>query len=572
MHFLAEGVVNRLVVLGVLSAFILTRPIEAAPASGAAGVVQRAVEQEFKVEDISPEKEVPLLEIDIPTEVLDIPTGIAVHIESIILQGNTVLSEKEIKRLLDPYCHRELNGKDVIQLCQEIDQFYVKKGYFLAWTYPPVQKIENGQLILQVLEGHLADIEIEGNISYSTNYIRKYVSHLKGKALNYNDLLKALILLNENFSLTVKGVLRKSPVLGGVCLVLVIQDKFPYQFSVGYNNWGSQSTTYDQISSEADVGNVLASGDKLVLLTSFGIPPVFYFVNPIYSIPVNGYGSRLSFSYLYSFSNIQQLQSLELKARSEVGTIALSQPVARTRKFSATTFAIFDIKQMSNYEQGETVSFDKLRVFSFGAALDYVDAVLGRSFFNAYLRAGIPDFLGGYKAVDPSSSREGSGARYYILDANFQRIQPLPKDCSLLLTTSAQGTFNLLPIPEEFAIGGIGSVRGYPAAVAIGDLGYFGNLEFYTPLPFLRDTICKSMKKKWKEFLQFLVFLDHGGVYSNNSVEDVLSPAYLTSTGVGLRFYGPRGVNVSFDAAFPLTNQYKDFSRFYYIRVNASLF
>ncbi len=546
--------------------------LEAARASGAAGVVERAVEQEFKVEEISPEKEVPLLEIDIPEETLDIPAGISVHIESIVLKGNTVLSEKEVSSLLAPYCKKELTGKDVVELCQNIDRYYAKKGFFLAWTYPPVQKIVNQELTLQVLEGNLVDIEIQGNTSYKTKYILKFISHLKDKALNYNDLIKSLTLLNENFCLTVKGVLKKSSVVGGVSLYLVIQDKFPFDFSAGYNNWGSNATTYDQISSEIDVGNILASGDKLVLMTSFGIPPVFYFFNPVYSLALNGYGSRISFSYLYSFSNIQKLKSLDLTACSEVGTVALSLPIARSRSFSSTAFVNLDIKQMDNLSDGESIAFDKLRVLRSGLSMDYVDATLGRNFFSGFIRGGIPDFLGGYKAVDSRSSRKGSGARYFILSTNFQRIQPLPKDCSLLLTTSAQGSFNLLPVPEQFAIGGIGSVRGYPASVAIGDCGYFANLEFYTPIPFLRDQICKSMKKKWKDFLQFLVFVDQGGVYTNGSIHDVPSSAYLTSTGIGLRLYGPKNLNVSFDAAFPVSHQYKIYSSFFYIRLNMSFF
>lgn len=537
--------------------------------SGSAGIVERAIEQEYRVEDLQPRKEIPILEVDVPQKTLDIPEGVKAYIEHIEVESTSVLSDKELKQVIAPYLNRELTGKDVEKLCLEIDQLYANKGYIFAWTYPPVQKIENHTLKLEVLESLLGEIIVIGNTSYSSEYIRKYFNSMKNKPLNYDDLIQAFLLLNENLELNASGVLKKGKTRGSIDLIIRVKDKTPAQVSMSYNNWGSTVTTPHLLGSQIELGNILMSGDTLTLMTSMGLPPVIYYINPVYSIPLNGSGAKIGLSYLFSWSATQQFKELDLTSWSEVGTVAYSQPLQRTKVFDADFFASFDFKQFKNLQQGYTSSIDKLRVVDLGFSMDYIDAVKGRNFFSNFFHIGIPYILGGSPPISNISSNPGrGGGRYFIYNVNFQRIQPLPKDCSLLLTTSAQGTFNSLPMPEQFSIGGIGTVRGYQASVVAGDIGYFGNLEFYIPPPFFGDTVFKPFKKPWKEILQFLAFLDHGGVYTNAAVEGEPSPAYLTGAGAGIRFYGPKALTVSFDAGFPLTKQHTQYDSFFYVRVN----
>jgi hemolysin activation/secretion protein len=114
----------------------------------------------------------------------------------------------------------------------------------------------------------------------------------------------------------------------------------------------------------------------------------------------------------------------------------------------------------------------------------------------------------------------------------------------------------------------MGTVRGYTSAIALGDVGYCTNFEFYLPPPFLKKKTFKPMQRTWGEIMQLLAFIDHGGVYTVDAVPGEKSPAYLTSVGAGLRFYGPHNLSVSFDAGFPVTGQYRGSSSIVYVRVN----
>jgi hemolysin activation/secretion protein len=540
--------------------------------STSAGIIEKQIEGEFSVRELPSDKSIPLLEVDIPKEHLNIPEGLSTYIQNIYLTGNTVLSSKKIEKILYNFKGKELTGKDVLHLCMQIECLYAENGYILAWVYPPVQTIEDDTLHLCVLEGTLDHIQIEGNTSYTTSYLYRYVANLEGKPFNYNALMKALLLMNENIDCSAEGILKKSKELGCVDLFIRVQDQFPAHINAGYNNWGSNITSYSQMTSEIDVGNIAMSGDLFTLMTSTGIPPtVMYYLNPVYSIPLNGSGTRCNLSYTFSHSNIQQLKELDLACWTEIGAISFIQPIYRSTRFDLDISTGFSAKQYKNFAYDYTISYDKLRVLSIGCNLDYLDCLRGRSFASAFLTGGIPYIFNGSAPIDPDCSREGAGGRYFILNIGLQRVQSLPYDLSLMITSSAQGTFNKLPLSEQFVIGGATTVRGYPSCVAAGDVGYCINSELYIPIPGIKNKTCHPCKKPWKNVLQLLAFIDHGGVYTNTSVPSELSPAYLTSIGAGLRFYGPRNLNISFDAAFPLTNQYKLFNSTMYVRITMDL-
>lgn len=562
------------VYLGLLTLFAAntgwTRPENQSSAS--AGIVEKQIEQEFNVRGLPENKSIPLLEIDIPKKQLHIPEGISAYIDHICLEGNTILSQKEIDNVINPYLHKELTGRDVIDLCKEIECLYAKQGYILAWVYPPVQEIENNTLRLKVLEGFLDEIQIIGNTSYKTSYLEKFVSSLKGKPLNYHDLMKALILINENVDCTAEAVLKKGKQVGTIDLIIQIQDQFPAHMNVGYNNWGSNVITYNQLSSQAEVGNLLTSGDLLTLMTSVGVPAVMYYFNPVYSVPINGQGTRCNLSYLFTHSYIQEIERLDLACWSEIGSVSFTHPLARSQAFSLDLLSEFSVKQYKNFIKNYTASYDKLRVASLGVIMDYLDFFRGRNYFEAAAHAGIPYIFNGSAPIDPDASRQGAGGRYFILNLGYQRAQSLFFDSSLLFTSSAQGTFNKLPLGEQISIGGVGTVRGYQPAAASGDIGYYTNTEWYIPIPGIKDKQTFFSKKNWKETLQFLAFLDHGGVYTNSPVNSETSPTYLTSAGIGLRFSGPRDLNISFDVAFPLTKAEKQFNSFLYVRAVMKLF
>jgi hemolysin activation/secretion protein len=103
--------------------------------------------------------------------------------------------------------------------------------------------------------------------------------------------------------------------------------------------------------------------------------------------------------------------------------------------------------------------------------------------------------------------------------------------------------------------------------VALGDSGYYTNIETRFPLPVLMDKKFCWTKRKWKEALQLVAFLDAGGTFFNEG-----SHTFITGTGLGLRVLGPYTFSVSFDVGFPLNRSDLSSRPFAYLKLTAQPF
>ncbi|HEX4839181.1 MAG TPA: ShlB/FhaC/HecB family hemolysin secretion/activation protein [Rhabdochlamydiaceae bacterium] len=543
---------------------LLFASIEAFPPPiPSAGVVERELEKEYEGKPLEPNKEVPAIQIDIPKEKLEIPMGEKIYVRQIEIKGNESISTEELNCWVNKYQDQKVSLKEIYELCHLIEMHYAKKGYFLARAYPPVQTLQNETLTIEIIEGKLGNIQVVGNKYYTEEFIRSYFGRLQNKPLQYDEFLRALMLLNENSDLSVGALLEKGKEFGYADVILRVNDARPAHLYLNGNNYGRDLTTNFRAGGRLDWGNLMTQGDKFSLAEVVGFPfNALYFTDATYTVPVNRNGMSMELAYLYSQFKIEELKSLHLRGRSSIATVKLNQALLRRRTLSIDFFTYFDYKQIQNIVHNHLVSYDKLRVLTAGILLDHFVPSQGRDFLNVRLAAGIPNLLGGLKAVDNESSRRGGGGRFYILNADYDRIQHLPKDCFFYFHGSGQLSPSKLTLPEQLYIGGVDTVRGFPLAVALGDNGYYFNFEFRVPPLFLANKRFFSSSKKWKDILQFDAFLDTGGTFLNGG-----SRTFLTGTGVGLRINGPYKFVLSGDVGFPLNHRSENKGVFAYVKL-----
>ncbi len=538
------------------------------PPVPSAGVVERELEKEYEGKPLQPEKQVPSIQIDIPKEKLHLPSGKKVMIRQVALKGNDSISTKKIQRWVQGYLGKELSIQEIFELCHAIDKRYAEEGYFLARAYPPQQDIKDGTLLIEILEGKLGDVTIVGSKHYSESFIKSYFSSLQGKPLKYNQFLRALSLVNENSDLVVGALFEKGKEYGYADVILRVEDKRPLHLYLNGNNYGRDLTTNVRAGGRLDYGNAIFQGDTFSLAQVVGFPfNALYFTDAIYRVPVNRNGTFLEGQFLYSQFKIEELKRLHLKGRSEIATLKVDQVLTRSRTLSVDLFSYFDYKQIKNFVLGRSTSYDKLRVLTVGSVIDHFGPFRGRDYLVLRFAAGIPNFLGGLKAVDHRSSRRGGGGRFFILNADYDRIQPLPKDCYFYFHGSGQLSPRKLTLPEQIYIGGSDTVRGFPLAVALGDSGYYVNFEFRVPPPLFGNKKFIMTNKKWKDILQFDAFLDNGGTFLQSERNTV-----LWGTGLGLRINGPYTLSLSVDVGFPLNHKDSTNGAFYYLKITGQPF
>lgn len=526
------------------------------PPSASPGIIEKEIEDDFKEKPVNPDREMPDLKIDIPQEQMSMDEGISVFIQEIRIQNNQAISTKELCKVLTPYQGKNLTMRQIQEVCVKLQDKYVQEGYFLARVYPPPQEIRDGILTLEVMEGKLGNIFIQGNKFYKEKFIAKYFERFQSKAIQYKSLYKSLLLLNENSDIQAKIIFKKGEKVGTADLIVQVADTRPFHLVISENNFGSAQSSLWRTALQASYGNLFTQGDTLIFRESLGNPiRTVNFSQGVYTVPLNAKGTKLEADFGYSKTKSPVLNNLVYSGQTRIARAKVEQALIRTRQTATDAYFKFEYKQIENRAVHQTQSYDKLRIAVAGWQVDHTDRFRGRNIGDLNLSYGIPHFLGGLHTKDPLCSRGGAGGLFAILSATYNRIQALPKSCLLSFEFKGQATPYKLPVPEQMYIGGQGSVRGFPTGCFVGDNAYSASLEFRAPIPFAADKKIPFSNKSWKEFMQVIGFIDQGGVILNGNGERQRQHKFLVGGGVGTRFYFSERLSVSFDVGFPISER-----------------
>lgn len=515
-----------------------------------AGVVERAATPQEK---IPPPYQLPQIESQSQDTPEDSSTKVIV--KDFVFEGNVSVPSDDLKSVAEAYLNKEITFADLKKLCRRVQSFYQLKGYFLVRVVLPPQEVKDGIIKIQVIEGSIGRIEIRGNKRISSDFINRRLNFDPAKpGVRYNGLLESLILLNEYPSFDVKTTLVKGQAPGTTDVMVDVTEHRRHTARMSIHNggpryvsdviWGPQFEFYD----------ALRTGDTINAYVMYGSPANNLRVGGVrYAVPVNRHDTKVSVGYNYSdFYAQREISDLGIRGVTQTVSLGVIHPLVRNMTTKIDLRAGFDYKDIKNYTLNNQSSHDRLRVLDLGFDHSHRDNFNGRTFVRNTLSFGIPHFLGGTDSNDPDSSRFGAGGRFtkFVVDAT--RVQNLPAAAILLLRGSFQLASETLPAAEEFHLGGMDTVRGYPQAEFLGDQGYFFNIELrLPPYPFAGKQV-PFIKKPWKEFMQFAVFFDHGAASRKSILPGEFKDRSLSGVGLGLRFFINDDASLDMDWGFPV--------------------
>ena len=85
------------------------------------------------------------------------PSGPAIHVRGFRIEGNQRIATPRIQRLLAGYVNRDLSPADLRQATDSIARLYNTTGWLARVLVPP-QRVENGNLLIQVIEGRFGEV------------------------------------------------------------------------------------------------------------------------------------------------------------------------------------------------------------------------------------------------------------------------------------------------------------------------------------------------------------------------------------------------------------------------------
>lgn len=506
------------------------------------------IEQQFP----PPNAPTPPSEIVVPQqEDLTAPPGADQQkflLKSISIEGATIYPAERFESLYRERLNQEVSLKDLYAIAGQITQLYRRDGYVLSFALVPEQTITDGAVKLQVIEGYIEKIDLEGAPQAQLNRIKGFTDKiLASRPLQIKDLERSMLLANDLAGVDVRSILRRGSSLGtSALLVRAVYD--PINGFGELSNRGTREVGPLRAQVGLSLNSVLGQGEQVTLrgATALDNPSALALGSVGVSIPVGNDGLRLDLGTSYTTVNPRgALRDLGISGRTIVGEAGLSYPVVRSRKTNIIVKGSFDYSDSrSTFDllgPRQVLSQDRLQVFRVGVDVENIDA-LGSFQGSFQLSQGI-NGTRPRNANEPLSRSAGS-AVFTKVNLALTRNQTLPGQFNLLLSSKAQLTGDALLSRELFGLGGAGFGSAFDPDQLLGDYGY--GLRVEVQRPFLYKAFKVSMTT------QPYAFADYGQVFRNAPTAVENSSDSLASTGFGIRHSFNSSVFVGLELAFPL--------------------
>lgn len=455
-----------------------------------------------------------------------------------------MVKEKKLRKFANKIEGKRVTIEDLQGLCNEITEYYQSQGYITTRAKLLSQKVENGTVEITIDEGKYGDIAVTGNKWANEKYLNNILTTngiREDKVLNVSNLERAIGDINTQQYIKGNVIINKGNATNLNDINLDVQDRFPIDFSVDWNNYGTELTGMQRALLKASYYNLTGNGDSLYGGAILGNGNFGSLAG--YSMPIGNKGTTLNFgfsSYNVDYGGIYRNLGLYGKWRNF--DIGLVQPIIRKGKWSVDgllNFDICDVNQGIN-ALGD-LSTQKLRVLRSGIFARRNDS---KGFWSSGIQAST-----GLPLMDASDI----DGKFVKFNMSLNRLQMMPKRSMLLLSLNGQYAPNELLSPEKIALGGM-NLRGYETASILGDCGIFGTLEYRTPVPGLRKILPERFKN-YEENVKLGYFYDFGVVQDVNGYGNLLNGKntnLLQSVGVGIHFPVGKLLMANFDVGVPI--------------------
>lgn len=466
-----------------------------------------------------------------------------VAVKEIEVLGSTVFSKAELDEVTKPFIGKTLTFEQLLSVRSAINNLYISRGYATSGAFLPLQDFTFGRLQVQVVEGEIESVEIKGLERLKPSYVRSRLEEATKAPVSIAKLESALQLLQLNPLFTrIDADLSAGSSPGRNVLLVDLQEAAPINATLVFDNKEPPSVGSIGGTAVLSYDNVLGIGDRASALV--GITQGVNSYSFGYEVPINTRNGTIGLRYSRGRNRVieEPFTPLDITGRAETYAIDYRQPIILTPKEElaigvsaglrrSRTF-LFDDEPFSFVEGPED---GESKVSALRLNTDWV-----RRNSNSVLAASSTISLG-LGIFDATTNDTGTDGRFVSWQGQIQWLQALneQKDAVAIARVVAQLTpDSLLPL-EQFAIGGIDSVRGYRTNQAVASNGFFGSVE--VRLPIVRPDSGFGL-------IQVTPFVDIGSVWGDNSAETLLS------TGIGLRWQLGNSLSAQVNWGIPLTS------------------
>ncbi|MDP3791142.1 MAG: ShlB/FhaC/HecB family hemolysin secretion/activation protein [Candidatus Omnitrophota bacterium] len=473
-------------------------------------------------------------------------------VKKVNLAGCETFLPEDFAFLLEKYENRDETLTDLNNLAREIAAEYLKKGIIAAVFLPP-QEVKDNTITMQVVESRMGELEIQKSPHFRKKMLRYYWSVKEGEILRYDRISKSLQMMNKNPDREVRASLHAGAKPGTTNVILTSKTRFPIHGQYTFDREGIMTTGRERNGFGIRNNNMLGYDDTLITGLSYGKNFIGEYI--YHSIPISGNGASLLYGYSYSKSTPKKdFDVYSLKSEANNTTVSIRQDIYKKDEYLGEVSIGFDAKDKVTWYSSGTGTLNRDRIRPINLAGNFViRGTNSVTYISPEIDQGLNVF-GASKKNNPLASRAGATPTYTKFLFTAQNRTSLPFKLQQSLRFRTQLASEKLFSQEQYGIGGIDTVRGYPPSDYLADKMILVNAEMISPLFFLpKGWKLPYAEKPLVDQLTGLIFLDYG--YGEHKGDP--KPRRLSSVGAGLRmnFYNQVSLRLEWGIPFKLFGQ-----------------
>jgi len=450
-------------------------------------------------------------------------------VKTIRITGNENIDSVTLHALVADGEGKSLNLIQLGKLVARITDYYRSHGYPLARAVIPAQTIQDGVLVIEIIEARYGIIRLGNDSRVNTPLLEKTLSPLQsGQAIGQAEMDSALLLLSDIPGITVNATLKPGEAVGTSDLAVNAAAGPALAGNVTLDNYGNQYTGRVRLGGTVNFVNPLRHGDVLSM-SGLSSGEELNYGRVAYEWLLSGKGTRLGASY----SSLRyvlggSLSNLNSQGTAEVGSLWAKHPMVRQQDINLYGKIQYDQMALRDHIDLTDLRTDRsLRTWTLSLAGDERDALLagGVTTWNATLTSGhvrMNDVAA--QLADAATARTEGGFSKWNL--SFARLQALNPENTVYLAFSGQWANDNLDSSQKIIAGGPYTVRAYDMGSISGDSGYLGTAEFR-----------RNLGSAWKGQWQAVAFVDSAHITVNQTTWITgENSATLSGVGVGLNW------------------------------------
>ena len=481
------------------------------------------------------------------------------NIWEFVVKGNTVLPQVEIEKAVYPFLGEGRTVDDVFAAEAALNRLYRQAGFVTVQVFTPEQSVDDGVVMLEVLEAKVGLSRVEGARFYDVERVRDAVPALESgevpEARAFQEQVAALNSRSPDRRVTAE--LAPGIREGTVDAKLIVEDKLPLHGNFELNDRFSRDTKRLRSVTNLSYGN-LWQREHTIGMSLLNTPQELDQTRVIslnYAAPLTQSDTLFGY-FVDSSSNVAAFN--DTGSVGIIGTgnvyglrwIHLMPPAGEV--FNSLTFGV-------DYKDFE----DTVAAEADGGIVTPISYFKGIASYSALMITGNPEvrfsvdanvgFRTGKSIEDEFlDKRFRANANFAFLTSRLSGLYRFDPMHAVSLRLDGQLTEDALISNEQFSLGGVDSVRGYLASQVLTDYGFSGSLEYrLTPNlnAYLKDL-------DWIGGPQAIAFVDGAMGSSYDPLPGVNPKVRLASGGFGFVSSARRGLDTAVYLAWPfIANQ-----------------